>query len=137
MLRSFTDEVAAACADAAEWGVADSALSDLSQKLTENKAGKSPPLVQAVYYLESEYLETFLLTPQSACAELPESHPLREALVALDSHARAAGTHDGYFWLLERFGAYSAPAQLDERALNRREATIFTTSVLNAAPAAK
>ena len=58
--------------------------------------------------------------------------PLRAALVALDSHARASGTHDGYFWLLKRFGAYSAPACLDELALNRRGAAIFNTSVLNA-----
>ena len=58
-------------------------------------------------------METSLLTPQNACVGLPESHPLRVALVALDSHERAFGTHDGYFLLLMRFGAYSAPRQLE------------------------
>ena len=66
VLRWITSEIVAACADAAELRVADSALGDLSQQLVDNKADKSAPLVQAVYYLESEYLETFLLTLQNA-----------------------------------------------------------------------
>ena len=49
MLRCITDEIVAACADAADLGVADSALSDLPKKLVDNKADKSAPLVQAVY----------------------------------------------------------------------------------------
>mmetsp|Transcript_4881 Transcript_4881/g.11500 ORF Transcript_4881/g.11500 Transcript_4881/m.11500 type:complete len:101 (+) Transcript_4881:612-914(+) len=73
-------------------------LGDLPQKLINNTADKPAPLIQTVLYLQSEYLETHLLTLQNACAELPESHPLRAALVALDSHASTPGGHDGYFW---------------------------------------
>ena len=120
MLRWLTDEIVAACASAAELGVADSELSDLPQQLVEDKFVKSAPLVQAVYSLKSEYLKTPLLTLQNAYAELPEPHPLRAALAALDSHARSSCTRDGYFLLLKRLGAYSAPTQLDELALNRR-----------------
>ena len=71
VLRWITSEIVAACANAAELGVADSALGDLPQMLVDNKADKSAPLVQVVYYLESAYLETPLLTLQNACAELP------------------------------------------------------------------
>ena len=106
-------------------GVADRDLGDLPQKLVANKADKSAPLDQAVSNLQSEYLETYLPTLQDACAELPESHPLRKTLVALDSHARISDAHDGYFRLLERSGASSAPTQLGELALNRRETAIF------------
>ena len=56
---------------AAKLGVAGGALGDLPQMLVDNKADKSAPLVQVVYYLESAYLETPLLTLQNACAELP------------------------------------------------------------------
>eukprot|EP00614_Pseudopedinella_elastica_P019335 CAMPEP_0172650692 /NCGR_PEP_ID=MMETSP1068-20121228/242422_1 /TAXON_ID=35684 /ORGANISM="Pseudopedinella elastica, Strain CCMP716" /LENGTH=255 /DNA_ID=CAMNT_0013465061 /DNA_START=818 /DNA_END=1586 /DNA_ORIENTATION=+ len=92
-------------------------LGDLPQKLINNTADKPAPLIQTVLYLQSEYLETHLLTLQNACAELPEYHPLREALASLDSHARTSGANDGYFWLLKHFGAYSAPGQLDELPL--------------------
>ena len=53
-------------------------------------------------------MEAFLLTLHTACAELPETHPLRKVLVELASHARTSGTTDGYFWLLKRFYAFSA-----------------------------
>ena len=75
---------------------------------------------------------TSLLTLQNACAGIPEPHPLRVALVAPDSHERAFGPHDDYFWLFMRFGTYSAPIQLGELALNRREAAVLNTVVLNA-----
>ena len=116
MFRWLTDEPVAACDDAAELGVANSELSDLPQQLVDVKANKSAPLIQAAYSIEREYLEAFLLTPQNACTELPESHPLRVAMVALDSHARTSGASDDYFWLLKRFGAFSAPTQLDVRS---------------------
>ena len=75
MLRWTTDGVVAACADAAELGVADGVLGDLPQQMVADKAEKPAPIAQAVYSLESEYMETFLLTLQSAFAELPESEP--------------------------------------------------------------
>ena len=98
MLRWVIYHIAAACDGVAELGVADRDLGDLPQQLVAYKADKSAPHVQAIFYLEREYLETHLLTLQNACAELPESHPLRAALVALDSHASTPGGHDGYFW---------------------------------------
>ena len=81
MLRWVIYQIDAACKYATGLGVADRDLGDLPRKLVANKADKSPPLVQAVYYLERGYLETYLLTLQSACAELPEPRPLRVALV--------------------------------------------------------
>ena len=81
---------------------------DLPQQLVANKADTPAPLVQAVSYLEGEYLETSLLIPQNACVEFPKSHPHRAALVALDSHARNSGAHDCHFWQLNRFDAYTS-----------------------------
>ena len=72
-----------------------------------------------------------LLTLQTACAELPETHPLREAWADLASHARTSGTTDGYLLLLKRFDAFSAPPELDESTTNDRESAIFSTPISN------
>ena len=46
MLRWLTDETVAACADAAESGVADGARGNLDRQLVAGKAGKLAPLVK-------------------------------------------------------------------------------------------
>ena len=76
-------------------------------------------------------MEEFLLADKNACAGLPETHPLRAALVNPDERARLPHTHDGYFWLLMHFDACSSPTRLDELALNRKERAFLTNSVLN------
>ena len=68
MSHWITDETVAACDGAADLGIADSDLGDLPQKLINNTADKSATLVQVVLYLESGYLETYLLALQNACA---------------------------------------------------------------------
>ena len=81
--------------------------------------------------LERDFLETFLIALQAACAELPETHPLLEAPVDLASHTRTSGTTDGFLWLLKRYDAFSAPPELDESTINNRESAIFSISIFN------
>ena len=75
MFRWLTDEAVAACDDAAVLGVGDCDLGDLPRQLAANKADTPAPLVQAVSYLEGEYLETFLLTPPERLRGAPEGPP--------------------------------------------------------------
>ena len=72
-----------------------------------------------------------MLSLKHACAELTETHPLRLALVDLDSHARISGTTDSCWWLLARFLAYAAPTDLDESTPNARELALFTSYVFD------
>ena len=97
MAHRITDEILSACPDFAVLGVDPRDLESTHLAICDGTAAASAPLVQAVLCLERNYLEAFLLTLHTTCVELPEIHPLREALVDLASHARTSGTTDGYF----------------------------------------
>ena len=131
MLHWITDEVLPASPEDAVLGVDARDLVALHLAICDGTAAASAPLVQTVLCLKRDYLETFLLTPQTACAEPPETHPLREALVHLASNARTSDITDGCFWLLKRFDAFSASPEFDEYTINNRESAIFSTSVFN------
>ena len=79
----------------AELGIDGDTLEGLHLAISHGTADVSAPLVQAVLHLEGEYSATFVLSLKHACSELTEDHPLRLALVDLDSRARISGTTDG------------------------------------------
>ena len=126
MLHLITEQILPACPEDAALGVDAPDLGALHLAICNGTAAASAPLVQALLCLERDYLEASLLTLQTACAKLPETHPLREALVDLASSARTSGTTDGYFWLLKRFGAFSAPPELADFTINNRGSAIFS-----------
>ena len=121
MLYSIIDEVLSGCPADSDLGAAGAALEGPYHAMCSGTADTSPPLVQAVLRLENEYSAAFVLSLKHACAELPETHPLRLALVDLDSHARVFGPTDSYWWLRTRFLAHAAPPVLDESALFARQ----------------
>ena len=83
MLSLITDQVLSVCPEDAVLVVEARDLGALHQAICDDTAAASALLVQAVLCFERDYLEAFLLTPQTACAELPESHPLRKAFVSI------------------------------------------------------
>ena len=120
-----------ACPEDAELGVAGGAPEGLHLTICDGTADTLAPLIHAVSRLEDDYSATFVLSLKHARAELTETHPLRLALVDLDSHARIFGTTDSCWWLLARFLAYAAPPDLDEPTLNARELALFTSYVFD------
>ena len=79
VLHWITDEVLSACPEDAVLGVDPRDLEALYLAIFDGTAAVSASLVQPALCLERTYLETFMLTLQTTCAELPETHPLREA----------------------------------------------------------
>ena len=124
MLYSIIDEVLSGCPTDADLGVAGDALEGLHHAMCSGTAETPAPLVQAVLRLENEYSAAFVLSLKHAFAELPETHPLRLALVDLDSHA-LFGPTDSYWWLRTRFLAHAAPPVLGESALFGRQYALF------------